>query len=272
MTELKYKFINDVLFKMLFVKYPHLLKNLIAVLLGIRLESIKQFEIRNPEMPPESLGDKFCHLDINMTVDGQRVNLEIQVERDGDFAARSLYYWAREYSTALPASEDYSKLPRTIIINIINFKEYDCDEFYSEFQLLEVNRHTRMSDKIGFYFFELKKLPADINANDLLLLWLSLFKAETEEELLKIEALEVPEMEQAIEAYRTITVTPEFKEMERLRSKARHDEASALNHARTDERFVIAKNLLKKQMPIDDIADATGLTYSEVEGLQNAGV
>jgi len=59
MTELKYKFTNDTLFKMLFVKHPDLLKKLVAVLLRIRVDSIKSFQIRNPEMPPESLGDKF---------------------------------------------------------------------------------------------------------------------------------------------------------------------------------------------------------------------
>jgi hypothetical protein len=42
-------------------------------------------------------------------------------------------------------------------------------------------------------------------------------------------------MKQAIRAYHNITVTPEFKEMERLRSLARHNEASALRHARNEE-------------------------------------
>jgi hypothetical protein len=70
MTKLEYTFKTDTLFKMLFVQYPELLKRLVAELLAIRLESIGQFEITNPEMPPESLGDKFCRLDINMTVDG----------------------------------------------------------------------------------------------------------------------------------------------------------------------------------------------------------
>jgi hypothetical protein len=52
---------------------------------------------------------------------------------------------------------------------------------------------------------------------------LALFKASTEEELKRIEALEVPEMEQAIGAYRTITTTANFKEPERLRERARHE-------------------------------------------------
>ena len=83
MTKLEYTFKNDALFKMVFVKYPDLLKRLVAELLGIQLESIGDFAITNPEMPPEVIGDKFCRLDINMTVDGQRVDIEIQVADEG---------------------------------------------------------------------------------------------------------------------------------------------------------------------------------------------
>ncbi|MCL2281770.1 MAG: Rpn family recombination-promoting nuclease/putative transposase [Fibromonadales bacterium] len=74
MAKLEYTFKTDTLFKMLFVWYPELLRQLICELLGIRPESIGQFEITSPEMLSESLGDKFCRLDINMTVDGQRVD------------------------------------------------------------------------------------------------------------------------------------------------------------------------------------------------------
>jgi hypothetical protein len=38
-------------------------------------------------------------------------------------------------------------------------------------------------------------------------------------------------MTQAIGAYRSITATDEFKEIERLRSRARHNEAAALANA-----------------------------------------
>ena len=236
MTKLKYTFKNDTLFKMLFVKYPELLKKLVSELLGIRFESIEQFEIMNPEMPPESLGDKFCQLDINMTIDGQRVDLEIQVNDEGDYPERSLFYWARSYSTSLSEGKEYYLLPRTVIISIIDFKLFDCAEFHSEYRAMEVTRHTQLTDRMSLHYFELPKLPASVSAEDKLELWLALFNAETEEDLAKIEALEVPIVEQAIEAYRSITATPEFQEMERLRSKARHDEAQALHHARLQER------------------------------------
>jgi len=181
MTKLEYTFKTDILFKMLFVKNPDLLKHLVSQLLGIELESIGKFEITNQEMPPEVIGDKFCRLDINMTVDGQRVDLEIQVSDEGDYPERALYYWAREYSTALPEGGKFVNLPRTIVISIIDFDLIDCSEYHSEFRPLETTRHTLLTDKMSLHFFELRKLPTEINADNLLLLWLSLFKAETED-------------------------------------------------------------------------------------------
>ncbi len=46
MKKLQYTFKTDTLFKMLFVKYPELLKELVAELLGIPLESIETFTIK----------------------------------------------------------------------------------------------------------------------------------------------------------------------------------------------------------------------------------
>lgn len=272
MKKLQYTFKTDTLFKMLFVKYPELLKELVANLLGISSGSIGQFTIKNPEMPPENLGDKFCRLDINMTVNGQQVDLEVQVSNEGDYPERVMYYWAREFSSALPAGEGYSRLPRTLVVSIIDFMLFDCEEYHSFFQPLEVTRHTLLSDKMGFHFFELPKLPDDVSQENMLLLWLSLFKADTEEELEKIKGMEVPVMSQAINAYYTITASSEFREKERLREKARHDEAQALYNARREgkqeEKYEIARKLMKRNRPVDEIVKDTGLMYEEIEQLR----
>ncbi len=267
MTKLKYTFKTDTLFKMLFIKHKYLLKKLVAALMGIKEESIQQFEVRNEEIPPEALGDKFCRLDINMVVNGQLVDLEIQVSSEGDYRERVMLYWARDFSTALPAGESYAMLPRTIIISILDFKLFDCEEYHSFFQPLEVTRHTLLSDKMGFHFFELKKLPKEITDKDAMLLWLSLFKAETEEDLEKIKKLEVPEMEQAINAYRTITASSEFQELERLREKARHDEAQALYNAKMERNIEIAQIMLADGESIDKIMRYTHLSKEKIEEL-----
>lgn len=275
MKKLQYTFKTDILFKMLFVQHQDLLKGLVAVLLSIPIGDIGQFIVRNPEMPPEALGDKFCRLDINMTVNGQRIDLEVQVGNEGDYPERVLYYGAREFSSALPAGQGYSVLPRTVVVSIVDFKLFDCLEYHSFFQLLEVTRHTLMSDKMGFHFFELPKLPADVDEDNMLLLWLSLFKADTEEELTKIRAMEVPVMSQAIDAYYTITASPKFRELERLRAKARHDEAQALHHAeqrgraegRTETQAEFVRNALELHLPVDTIRQLTGLSAAEIEEL-----
>jgi predicted transposase/invertase (TIGR01784 family) len=232
-TKLEYTFKSDVLFKMLFVKYPDLLKRLVAVLLGIPLENIKDFQTLNTEIPPEEIGKKFCRLDINMMVDGKRVNLEIQVEDEGNYPERSMFHWAKLFAASLPAGNDYSLLPKTIVISILGFEQFDCEDVHSEFAPLEIRRHEVLSDKQRYHFFELPKLP-DVdfidttNEKDL---WLALFNAETEEELEKLTVKGGELMSQAIQAYRGITATDEFKYLEILRARTGHDEAQALSNA-----------------------------------------
>jgi predicted transposase/invertase (TIGR01784 family) len=235
-VKLEYTFKNDTLFKMVFVQYPELLKRLISQILRIRLEDIEDFRITNPEMPPDFMGEKFCRLDINMMVNGQRADIEIQVADEGDYPERSLYYWAREYSSALGEGDEYRRLPRTIVISIVAFRMFGCAEYHSDFQALEVTRHTPLTDKEVLHYFELPKLPEVEDAGDELKLWLALFKADTEEELARIEALGATVMSEAIGAYRHVAGTEEFREIERLRSRTRHNEASALGHARRQER------------------------------------
>ncbi len=279
MIRLKYTFKSDILFKMVFVKYPHLLKALVAVILGITVESITEFEILNSEITPEMFGDKFCRLDINMKVNGQRVDIEMQVSDEGNYPERAMFYWAREYSSALMAGEDYSLLPPTIIISIMGFKLFDCTEYHSFFQPLETTRHELFSDKMGLHFFELPKVPAEVNGKDELLLWLSLFKAETEEELERLNKMGVSVMSEAINAYRTVTASAEYREIERLREKAGHDEAQALHAAeirgevngvikgKEIAKAEIAQNLIKTGMSIQKVAEVTGLEQSDTEAI-----
>jgi len=276
MTKLEYTFTTDTLFKILFVQYPDLLKRLVSELLKIRLESIGQFVITNPEMPPEALGDKFCRLDINMTVDGQQVDLEVQVQNQGNYPERALFNWARLYSSALPEGGLYLDLPRTVVISIISFNLFDCREFHSEYQALEVTRHSPLTDKMSLHFFELPKVPEEISGNNKLLLWLSLFKADTAEELEKIKTLEVPEMNEAINAYQRITVSPEFRELERARSMARHDEATALYYAEQKGmekgmekgREEVVRNALAEGVSIELIKKISGLDEEALKHIQ----
>ena len=76
-------------------------------------------------------------------------------------------------------------------------------------------------------------------------------------------------MNQAIDAFHSITVSPEFREIERLYAKARHDEAQALRHERLETKRAIAKNCLQEGFPLETIVKITGLTPKDVEKLRD---
>jgi len=247
----------------------------VASLMGISLESIEEFVVVNTEIPPGALGEKLCRLDINMTVDGQCVALEVQASDERDFPERTLYYWAEDYSSTLKSGKDYLELKRTLILAIIDFPLFACKEYRSRFLPLEADRHELLSDKMELCYFELPKAPDGLSLDNRLGLWLSLFKAKTREELERIRALEDPIMTKAVEAYESTTISDEFRELERLRKRARHNEAAALRNARdegraegrAEVRAKAARNMRALDISVDKIAEATGLSIEEIKAL-----
>ena len=149
-----------------------------------------------------------------------------------------MFHWAKMFASALSSGNDYYLLPKTIVISILGFKQFACKEVHSEFAPMEVSRHEILSDKQRYHFFELPKLPDvdSIDNNSEKDLWLALFNAVTEEELEKLVSIGGEVMSQAVEAYRGITALEEYRHLEILRARARHDEASALAHAAKVER------------------------------------
>jgi predicted transposase/invertase (TIGR01784 family) len=152
---------------------------------------------------------------------------------------------------------------------------FECEEFHSEFEALEVKRHERLTDRFNLHYFELPKLPKIDSADEELNLWLSLFKAETEEELEKIESRGGEIMEQAVSTYRRVSGTREFQELERLRFEAKYNEAAALDaeRRRTEiktemkTKIEMAKKMLAKGIPVNEIAAISGLTVDEINRL-----
>ena len=111
-----------------------------------------------PLLPPESLEGKFSRLDLNLKVDNRLVNVEIQVKNEPDYRDRTLFYWAKLYSSELKSGEDYSKLKQTITINIINFNMFDGADYHTEVAAMIKCTNEVFSDKFSIHFFELKKV------------------------------------------------------------------------------------------------------------------
>jgi hypothetical protein len=103
-------------------------------------------------------------------------------------------------------------------------------------------------------------------------------KAHTQEitplEVIKMEpklarfATKNPGFEQyQIQLHRALA-NPEVMEELRMAAKARISEAGMLKAARTSGKKEVAVRLLKRGRPLDEIAEDTGLSFGEIQSLQ----
>lgn len=226
----------DIIFKKLFTENQDLLHSFVAGMLDIPPESITEIKIENPELPPETLSGKFSRLDLSLKVDHRLVNVEIQVKNDADYRDRTLFYWAKLYSSELKSGEDYGELKQTITINIINFNMFDGDDYHTEVAAVIKGTNEVFSDKFGIHFFELKKLGRKPNPKNRRELWLQFINADSEEEFDMIDATNIPIMQKAVRVIYDMSEDSKLREIARLREKALHDEASALKNAKEEGR------------------------------------
>lgn len=224
----------DIIFKKIFTENEDMLHSFVASMLEIPQERIKEIKITNPELPPETLTGKFSRLDLSLKVDDKLVNVEIQVKNDADYRDRTLFYWAKLYSSELKSGEDYSELKQTITINIINFNMFNTDDYHTEVAAMIKGTGEVFSDKFSIHFFELKKVGRKPNPNNSRELWLQFINADSEEEFEMISQTNVPIMKKAVNVIYDMSEDTKIREIARLREKALHDEASALKNAKAE--------------------------------------
>ena len=124
-----------------------------------------------------------------------------------------------------------------------------------------------MSDIIEIHTLELKKLPVDADGTELYD-WAKFIAADTEEELNMI-AVRNPQVAQAVVKLRELSADERARDLYERREKARRDQSSRERWAAKQSIFEIAKKLLKRGRPIDEIIEDTGLTNEEIESLKN---
>jgi len=92
--------------------------------------------------------------------------------------------------------------------------------------------------------------------------WLALFKANTEEELEKLVSIGGEVMAQAVEAYRSVSATEEFRMLERMRQDMLYNEVTALNRARREgqaEGQAELISLLEEGLSLADVKKRLGI-------------
>ncbi len=223
----------DVIFKKFFTEHEDMLHAFISDILEIPSESIRKIEICNPEMPPETEEGKFSRLDLALDVDGMAVDVEIQINKQDDFRDRTLFYWAKLYTSSLQKGQMYQNLKKTIAINILDYTLFENrEQYHTEVVAALKDTHEIFSDKFSMHFFEMGKVK-NIQPNDRKTLWMQFIKADTEEELEQVKEAGGDLMEKAVQIVYDMSADGKTRELARWREKSMLDMRSSLYAAET---------------------------------------
>ena len=283
-TEGKMQLTVDYAFKRVFGKNGNesILKDLLESILNIEIKSIT---IQNPEIPKNMRDGKVGVLDVRAELNGDEITeVEMQVQDQHNIDKRSPTYLTKIYSDQLKEGEQYIEVKKVVVINILNFDYYKRNSYHSVARMMfeeskkneKVDLGYVVEDKyatkdLEMHFIELPKFrKKDPDMSNKLEQWLCLICDEED----KIEMAESKneEIEKAKKELEKLAMNPEDRELYELRLKAIRDEMnirySGYIDGKAERNIEIAKNLLKKQMPIQDIAEVTGLSLEEIENLK----
>ena len=271
----------DIIFKQLFTKDPALLLDLVnAVLSGREGQHIQALEIKNPEILPENLHEKFIILDIQAIDDaGRQYDIEMQVRQYPFYPERTLYYVSRLYTGQLAAGESYATLKPVIGIHFLDYEQFpDQPELHFCFELRDVRYpELRLTKALTIHLFELPKLDRllpswqeEANLGE----WLYFFNHAPEEEDKAMRThYKNPAIHQAFTVLEGLSADKETRHLAEIREKALRDEVSALFAAKHEGKQETAQKLLAMQvLTLEQIAEATALPVAEIRELEKAAL
>ena len=122
MTETKQKMLplsSDIVFKRVFSREgtEDILKDFLEAILNVKIEKV---EVKNPELPKNIYDEKAGILDLKVEIDENTIcDVEMQVRDEYNVDKRSLKYAANLIEMQLKIGDQYTKLKKLIVINIL---------------------------------------------------------------------------------------------------------------------------------------------------------
>jgi len=289
---------NDFIFKRIFGQDENkeILISFLNAVLELEPGSNKMLDnlkiIVGVNLKKDGLDDKLGILDIMAkTIDGEQINIEIQLINQYNMDKRTLFYWSKLYTDQLKQGQAFNVIKKTITINILNFDYIDIESYYSVFHLWEdKNKDCQLTDMLEIRFIELPKFrraKADLSRQlDRWLLFID--SSEGESDMVKNAD---PIIRKAEEILELLGSSDEVKRYYDAREKAIHDEVTRTLGAREEgmeiglakglakglekglekgkeiEKIAIARNLIDI-LDDDVIASKIGLSIDEVKKLR----
>ena len=246
---------------------------------------IKDVEIKNNDIDKDFIEDKFSRLDVKATTSNkEHINIEIQVKNEYNMIQRTLYYWSKMYSEQIQNRDNYSKLERTVCINILNFKYLKNDKYHNAYRLKEITSNEELTDLQEIHFIELPKFDEignkeyveNVEEMDALEKWLE-FLVEPESNIVRQLELNNEEIKLAKSELYRLSMDSKEREQYNMREKAIYDRISALENAESkgkvegkiERELELVKASLKQGLEISLISKITDLNEEEILKIKN---
>lgn len=266
----------DFVFKNIFGSQNH--PEILISFLNATLKPIKKIirvEINKTDIEKQFIEDKYSRLDVKATTSNDEIiNIEIQLKNENNMIKRSLYYLSKMYEEQLNEKEDYSKLVRTVCINILNFKYLKTDKFHTGYRFKEIETNEELTDVMEVHFIEIPKLENSSDEKDMLVAWTEFLK-DPESEIVRDLELSIDEIRQAKDELIRMSNDKKQRELYDMRANSLRDKISELNAAEKKGReegikegkIEIVRNMKKSGLDIESIAKLTGLSIDEIESI-----
>jgi predicted transposase/invertase (TIGR01784 family) len=245
-----------------------LLATLLSSILDLDIKS-GGITVTDTELNPTHTTGKLARIDVRVKLaDGKTLNIEIQTNEQ-NMAKRSIYYASKLYAEQMRPKMKYDDICPTIAINILDFSYLPFENYQNRYRLKNIVNNHELTDAFEIIFCELPKVPGNA-AGSLRDLWMRFLAAKTEEEL-DMLAKEHPIMEKALNKLQYVSADEQLRYALDMREKAELDYWSDINRSysegKVDGKIEIAKNMLRRGRPINEIVEDTGLTEEEIEKL-----
>jgi predicted transposase/invertase (TIGR01784 family) len=240
--------------------------------LVVEIEILNPFNLKTLQETKESI------LDVKAKDStGRWINIEIQVDNDGSYANRSLYYWAKSYAGQLKTGDTYGELNPSVTINLLGFKLFpQLSGYHSCFHITEVDDPEYvLSQHLQIHFIELPKnqLANLEHIKTQLDAWCYYFENEgsIKEDEMTVLLKNTPALGEAHKVYRNFTANDELMDMAEAREKWLKDVNTRLHNAKQEgikhARLEDAQKMLNEGLEISLIARITGLSEKEIREL-----
>ena len=242
---------------------------------GILNRTITNIIVRNDVALDKLHADnKLMRLDILVEIDGKEIiNVEMQNKNEYNIEERSQVYASGIMYNALRSGEQYIEVPKTIVIWILGFNQFEDGTYHEIAKLKREYNNEELMQKVEYHYIQLPKFleqVEEIKTKEEQ--WLAYLTCSLNNEELK----ELFAMNRSIEEINRIVdiVMTDDDVMDALNTRIlaknleQLKQAKAYKDGEKEKKIQIAQKMLEKGMPDEEIIELTGIVAEELNELK----